>query len=666
MKKLLSLSIAGIFAFSANAQKVERYVPSLNPALSNENGVVAGPNSFPTASGAYKNAKATVATPFVTDTFSANSLGSGGWVAGGNTGSASWRFTNKAATGAYNLGTINSTSKAGGWMLYDADSIGKLFPTTTPQIGTLTSPSYSCTGHSYVGVRFQQYTKRLRDTFFVNVSNNGGSTWTRYNIFPNNGLGGNEYTANPETTTINITATAANQANVKIQFYYTGVYPGGTYNWLVDDFALVDLDPIDLGVHKSAIIENLHNANGFTSFGSIPKNFVDSMFVKSNMINYGGTAQFNATVSNTFYKAGAPVISKSIVFANMPVNAFDSLLDFSMPSAGVASPTIGTYASVINVNQTGDGNAANNTDSVFATVTDTTWTMFPASSINGTFSTTGGYYLQRGGSGSSPAINFYTGSLFEVGAGKKDTLTSVDMAFYPLGGVGAKVRAEFYLEDLSDPANPVWNYKGSTVTKTLTAADIPASGSIIWSKFMAFPGTAKNFTIFSEGEWAVVVTALNPASSLTAVIYNANGPKNVAGKFGLSDTSNGLGSNFGTRVSTNESVPLLRLNFSNDAYHVLIPPGGVKEVSAAYELKSFPNPANNQVTISFKSPVAANASVQLMNTLGQIISTQTITDVTPGQEAKTTFNTSQLAAGIYYYSVKVNGSSSTNRVVVSH
>lgn len=242
MKKLIPVLAASMLAYAAQAQSVTDRGASTVVQPHREAAVYL-PQDAPFATQSRHNAKTTAATVFFTDTFNANSLTTGGWVAGGNTGSASWRVTNATPTGAYNIGqfygyTTGSTRSA--WMVYDADSIGKLYPSQTPLIGTLTSPTINCSGHTYVGVRFQQFTRRLQDTFYLNVSNNGGASWTRYDIFPNNGLTGNQLTDNPTTTIINITPTAANQPNVKVQFYYSGAYVGGTYNWNVDDFMMLD------------------------------------------------------------------------------------------------------------------------------------------------------------------------------------------------------------------------------------------------------------------------------------------------------------------------------------------------------------------------------------------------------------------------------------------
>jgi hypothetical protein len=280
IKKLLVIFSACILSNNCEAQTL----PTRDRAAASENRIALSNalQGYPP-----RNAKGTVATAFVTDTFNAASLTTGGWVASGNTSTAgTWKFTRQASTNVYSIGSLNSTSRAGGWMIYDSDSIGVLF-NSSPQIGTLTSPSYSCTGHNYVGVRFEQYTRRFLDTFIIQISNNGGASWISYPVAANMALYGDEKTPNPLVTTVNITATAANQANVRVRFYYSCSVAGGAWNWLVDDFQLVDLDPVDLGLIKSGALITLREGEGYAPVGTQPLIFADTVIPITSVSNYG-------------------------------------------------------------------------------------------------------------------------------------------------------------------------------------------------------------------------------------------------------------------------------------------------------------------------------------------------------------------------------------------
>jgi len=72
-----------------------------------------------------------------------------------------------------------------------------------------------------------------------------------------------------------------------------------------------------------------------------------------------------------------------------------------------------------------------------------------------------------------------------------------------------------------------------------------------------------------------------------------------------------------------------------------------------------PNPANNQLTISYTGTAAT--TVSLTNVVGQVMAMQTVNN------GKAIFNTSALPAGMYVYSLKSeSGETATGRIVVAH
>lgn len=94
------------------------------------------------------------------------------------------------------------------------------------------------------------------------------------------------------------------------------------------------------------------------------------------------------------------------------------------------------------------------------------------------------------------------------------------------------------------------------------------------------------------------------------------------------------------------------------------PSVGVSNVSNLINIASaYPNPANNQVAIPFEINERADVKVSFKNVAGQIIATQNFEQVMYGEA---TFSTSNLANGLYFYTIDVNGQSHTGRVSVAH
>jgi len=80
-------------------------------------------------------------------------------------------------------------------------------------------------------------------------------------------------------------------------------------------------------------------------------------------------------------------------------------------------------------------------------------------------------------------------------------------------------------------------------------------------------------------------------------------------------------------------------------------------------VNAYPNPADGNVNISYKLSQASDVTVTLSNTIGQVLKTQNMGNTLSGQAV---INTSNLAEGVYFYTVLANGERSTGRVVVSH
>lgn len=136
---------------------------------------------------------------------------------------------------------IESPSVANGVAMYNSDvydsggvAVGTgPFPGTT--VGTLTSPSIDCSEHALVYLKFNQYARANANSVstLVEVSNDGGMTWTDYPI--NRRVTENNSTNPNDVEIIDISEVAANEADVKIRFTWNGRY----YYWLIDDVQLI-------------------------------------------------------------------------------------------------------------------------------------------------------------------------------------------------------------------------------------------------------------------------------------------------------------------------------------------------------------------------------------------------------------------------------------------
>ena len=93
----------------------------------------------------------------------------------------------------------------------------------------------------------------------------------------------------------------------------------------------------------------------------------------------------------------------------------------------------------------------------------------------------------------------------------------------------------------------------------------------------------------------------------------------------------------------------------------------VKNINNAVytEAEAYPNPAANEVNITFAINQNTNATVSVTNAIGQVIATQKVNAVS-GQSNKVTFSTADLSAGVYFYTLEAKGQRTTSRFVVAH
>lgn len=79
--------------------------------------------------------------------------------------------------------------------------------------------------------------------------------------------------------------------------------------------------------------------------------------------------------------------------------------------------------------------------------------------------------------------------------------------------------------------------------------------------------------------------------------------------------------------------------------------------------KVFPNPASSEVKVKFALTNAADVTVSLTNTVGQVVKAQSFKAATANTAV---FSTTDLTNGVYIYTVEANGQRQSGRVSVQH
>ena len=92
-------------------------------------------------------------------------------------------------------------------------------------------------------------------------------------------------------------------------------------------------------------------------------------------------------------------------------------------------------------------------------------------------------------------------------------------------------------------------------------------------------------------------------------------------------------------------------------------PQGISKQSDITSTNAYPNPANNSVNFSCSVPQDSDAKLIIRNLLGTVVRDVDINS----KSGKLSLNTSDLADGVYFYSVIVNGNPQfTKKLVIRH
>jgi hypothetical protein len=89
---------------------------------------------------------------------------------------------------------------------------------------------------------------------------------------------------------------------------------------------------------------------------------------------------------------------------------------------------------------------------------------------------------------------------------------------------------------------------------------------------------------------------------------------------------------------------------------------GVEEVNAVEFATVYPNPTSDLATVEFNIVEASNVSIQVMNTLGQVVYVNNMGEITGTQKVQ--INTADFEAGMYLINITVDGNVLTKRVSV--
>lgn len=536
-------------------------------------------------------------------------------IANNGTNVATWEFeTDPAAIPVSALAPFASTTAANGFLFVNSDAANTADFDGTQIITTATNATpIDLTGQPYVKLTYQHNFRWWHDTRGVRVSGDNGATWTDFEMSNETTYSTpNQNSANPEVTIIDISSVAGGQSQVLVQFYYDDHDYWGWY-WAVDDVQISVTEDYDLTLQRGYWgSEGYYGAR--LPYYSIPTLPVSQIAP----IEFGGIVKNNGvlTQNDIVFEATSALYSGVSAPATLAATEWDTLnclVPFT-PAAVAATHTI-----AMETHNTAD------TDDY---PTDNT---IPSVAIN-----VGNYVYSRD-AGVVDGGSFNSGEGFEVG-NIFDIYTTTNLSAIDFTvGATAVAGAEIFVKVYSlDPSTGDFVWLDESLPYILTAADLGANKTL---------ALQNNPQLDADQAYLVVVGSHGDGGTTNDLVVATSGASDEQTSFYFDETN--------TTWYFTTSTPMVRMNFA---------PAGVEEVASNVNFNVYPNPANTNATVAFEVENESDVMINVTDLSGKSVYTNTLGSVQGAQNIDV--NTSSLTSGVYMVNVSVNGSVSTQKLVV--
>lgn len=545
-------------------------------------------------------------------------------------------------------GPFASATATNGFMVMDSDFLGGL--ANPPHIVRLTTAPIDCSSLSEVWVKSEnligvwEYT--TTDNAVLRVSTDGVN-WTAYNLFDiAPGMSGNEpgsirWTLNPGFAVTDISAVAAGQSTVYLQWSWTGNYE---YYWLLDDVVLYDADPTSLffAAHDMQV-----NNDFFAVAPNLiwPLEMVEPIGFLADISNQGLITQSNVSLNLTIEDPnGNVVFTEDLLYGSITP---DSIAQ-NVPFAGTFEPAeLGVYTGTYTVSaDSTDLNPDNNSqvfeflmsDTLFAKENGINLVTRPADDswdVGEAWSWAyGNYYYVTNAND-----QVFKHVFFAIAAEASQAGENLSVNIYKWTDTNADEQADPGERTLA--AQMLYTIEGDEIGEDIIALPV----TTLLGETVALEDNTQ-YLVMVEYSTDVEGTTIEMGMS-DAVDYGA-----MIFRTGL-DGAPRYGSFLGINTPLDEE-PYSSLGFGWD----LVPavsisfgePSSVREeILLDASLSVFPNPANSQVTLGMHfHETMKNVTIQLFDINGKLLETRRMDNV---KNQDVNFNAQSLTPGSYFMKV---------------
>jgi hypothetical protein len=506
----------------------------------------------------------------------------------------------------------NFSGASGNFAFINSDGAGAT-GTQDAYFGTVANIDLSAAGTAALYLTFSEYYRNYLETTSVEVSIDGGTTWTVFEVNPEAEVPVNTNAVDGEVEVVNITpaigaGTWTNQ--VRVRFHYVGAYD---WFWGVDDVKIVEAWDNDVKIN------NWYAATDVTTTQGLDYDTIDD-----SQTSFPGLT-FGALVNNNGAQAQGSVALKATATGGYDQTGTSiSLNSSATDSVAVTSPYIPTGVGVKTINLTTvltgtDSAPANNTVALGMELTTQEY-----SRDNGV--STGSISNTQNNTGNPLKI----GNIMDVFNDWITTGAVVRLNTQAAATAGAEYWVEVFKFDGTD-----YIYEAETERKTISGT----AGS--WSKLKWIDGInlVNGKLNLATGDDILLLACHNGGTSEVRFGYAQNTYEGSVLGFSGDGTAFQL---------TSPNAIMVRL--TDD------PVLNVNEINEVSNFTVSPNPANEVINVKLNN--ADNAVITISDLAGKVISTTTTNGVS------TSVSTAGLNSGVYLVNVTIGNTTSTQKVVI--
>ncbi|MBI3134918.1 MAG: T9SS type A sorting domain-containing protein [Bacteroidetes bacterium] len=517
------------------------------------------------------------------------------------------------------MGAMASTTAANGFAAFNGVQY-LLAGVVDPQDAVLSyTPAINCSTFPAVTLKFQQrYRAFNSDQTFVEVSGDNGATYTQYEI--NTALATNG-PAVQETVSLNVSAVAGSQSQVKVRFRWLETSGddayGSGYGWMVDDFGLYEAYNYDQEITKGFIRSGVVYDPGLDYY-MIPTTQITSIDFSATRCNLGAVGQTGSKLNVTVDK-GATVFTGTSTPGTLAFGACDSI---GLTTTYTPASGLGVYDITMWLDQTNAEEITSN-DSVYSFIEVTDY-MYSRDNddVNGAISAVS----------SNPEGALMIGNVFEIFA--NDQIGAIHVYISDATtNEGQLVYGQIYRFDGTD-----YVYVEATPDYTIGAGDVDN-----WMRLVL-----NNPVDVAAGDDLLIV----------AGHYGGTDPVEFYMAQAV-DEGTVLGYIDGSLFQLTSPQAIMVRTDSRDFT-------GIDAATATnfFVGQNMPNPFNNTSMISYSLNEASNVSVTFTDVTGKVVKTVNQGTQDAGNYTLTV-DGSDMAEGVYFYTFTIGDNKVTKQMIVS-